>query len=131
MLIAAHWTVRATRPKCPTLPIESSITAMLHLAPYPSRTACATLRSVEHSHRTSLWIFYLNLALVLLTSFFGTYQKDDKWKECQVENGDGARRKGIGHGVVPIRRLGVYGQVLIQDGLSLESGVFCLLKLVS
>ena len=101
---------------------------MLHLAPCPSRTACATLCGVEHAHRASLWIFYLNLALVLLTSFFGTYQKDDKWKECQVENGDGARRKGIGHDLVPIRRLSVYEQVLVQDGLGLEGGVFCLLK---
>ena len=53
---------------------------------------------------------------------------DDKWKECQVENGDGARRKGIGHDLVPIRRLSVYEQVLVQDGLGLEGGVFCLLK---
>jgi hypothetical protein len=30
--------------------------------------------------------------------------------------------------LVPIRRLSVYGQVLIRDGLSLEGGVFCLLK---
>ena len=64
----------------------------------------------------------------MLTLFFGTRQKDDEWKECEVENGNGARRKGIGHGVVPIRRLGVYGQVLIRDSLGLEGGVFCLLK---
>ena len=63
--------------------------------------------------------------------FFGMRQKDDEGKEYQIKNIDGAWRKRIGHGVVPIRRLGVYGQVLIRDGLSLESGVFCLLKLVS
>ena len=73
----------------------------------------------------------LTLGPIVLTPFFGTRQKDDEGKEYQIKNGDGARRKGIGHGVVPIRRLGVYGQVLIRDGLSLESGVFCLLKLVS
>ena len=60
----------------------------------------------------------------MLTPFFGTYQKDDKWKECQVENGDGARRKGIGHDSVPIRGLIIYKQVLVRDGLGLEGGVF-------
>ena len=60
----------------------------------------------------------------VLTPFFGTRQKDDEWKECEVENGNGARRKGIGHGLVPIRCLSVYGQVLIRDGLGLEGSVF-------
>ena len=64
----------------------------------------------------------------MLTPFFGTYQKDDKWKECQVENGDGARRKEIDHDLIPIRRLSVYKQVLVRDGLDLKGGVFCLLK---
>jgi len=34
---------------------------MLHLAPCPSWTACATLRGVEHAHRVSSWIFSLDL----------------------------------------------------------------------
>ena len=64
----------------------------------------------------------------LLTPFFVTRQRNEEGRGCQVENGDGAWRKGIGHGLVPIRRLSVYGQVLIRDGLGLEGGVFCLLK---
>ena len=60
--------------------------------------------------------------------FFGTRQKDDEGKKYQVENGDGVRRKGIGHNLVPIRCLRVYGQVLVRDGVGLEGGVFCLLK---
>ena len=64
----------------------------------------------------------------MLTPFFSMCQKNEEGKECQIEDGDGARRKGIGHGLVPIRRLSVYGQVLIRDDLGLEGGVFCLLK---
>jgi len=53
LLIAAHWTVRATRLKFPTPPIESSIAAMLHLAPCPSPdTPMRALRGVEHIHHT-------------------------------------------------------------------------------
>ena len=62
----------------------------------------------------------------MLTPFFGMCQENKGRKECQVENGDGARRKGIGHGLVPIRRLSVFGQVLIRDGLGLKGSVFCL-----
>ena len=54
----------------------------------------------------------------------GTYQRIGEEEECQIEDDDGARRKGIGHGLVPIRRLSVYGRVLIRDGLGLEGGVF-------
>ena len=64
----------------------------------------------------------------LLTPFFVTRQRNEEGRGCQVENGDGARRKGIGHGVVLIRHLGVYGQALIRDGLDLKGGIFCLLK---
>ena len=64
----------------------------------------------------------------LLILFFGTRQKDDEGKKCQVENGDGARRKGIGHDSVPIRGLIIYKQVLVRDDLGLEGGVFYLLK---
>ena len=64
----------------------------------------------------------------MLTPFFGTRQRNEEGRGCQVENGDGARRKGIGRGLVPIRRLSVYKQVLVRDGLDLEGGVFCLLK---
>ena len=53
--------------------------------------------------------------------FFGTRQKDDEGKEYQLKT-------VMVHGVVPIRRLGVYGQALIRDGLGLEGGIFCLLK---
>ena len=60
----------------------------------------------------------------MLTPFFGTCQKNEEGKECQIQDGDGAWRKGIGRGLVPIRRLSVYGQVLIWDGLGLEGGVF-------
>ena len=65
----------------------------------------------------------------MLTPFFGTRQKDDEGKEYQIKNGDGARRKGIGHGVVPIRHLGVYGQALIRDGLDLKGGIFLFIKI--
>ena len=60
----------------------------------------------------------------MLTPFFGTCRKNEEEKEYHIEDGDDARRKGIGHGLVPIRRLSVYGQVLIRDGLGLEGGVF-------
>ena len=60
----------------------------------------------------------------MLTPFFGTRQRN--------EEGEDARLKTVmvhrGKGLVPIRRLSVYGQVLIRDGLGLEGGVFCLLK---
>jgi len=36
LLITVYWTVRATRSKFPTPPIEPSIAVMLHLAPCPS-----------------------------------------------------------------------------------------------
>ena len=60
----------------------------------------------------------------MLTPFFGTCQKNEEEKECQIEDGDDARRKEIGHGLVPIRRPSVCGQVLIRDGIGLEGGVF-------
>jgi len=50
----------------------------------------------------------------VLTPFFGTRQRDDEGKECQVENGDGVQRKGIGHDLIPIRRLSVYGQIWFE-----------------
>ena len=61
LLIAAHWTVRATHSKFSTPPIESPIATMLHLAPCPfPNTPMRALRVVEHIHRTShnhlLWI---------------------------------------------------------------------------
>ena len=60
----------------------------------------------------------------MLTPFFGTCQKNEEGKKCQIEDGGGARRKGIGHGMVPIRCLSVYGQILMRDGLGMEGGVF-------
>ena len=60
----------------------------------------------------------------MLTPFFSMCQKNEEGKECQIEDGDGARRKGIGHGLVPIRCLSVYGQILMRDGLGMEGGVF-------
>ena len=66
------------------------------------------------------------LKIHLLTPFFGTCQENKGRKECQVENGDGARRKGIGHDLVPIRGLSIYKQVLVRDDLGLEGGVFLL-----
>ena len=33
----------------------------------------------------------------MLTPFFGTCQKNEEEKECQIEGGDDARRKEIGH----------------------------------
>ena len=60
----------------------------------------------------------------VLTLFFGTCQRIGEGKECQIEDGDGARGRWIGHGLVPIRRLSVYGQVLIRDGLDLEGDIF-------
>ena len=60
----------------------------------------------------------------MLTPFSGTCQKNEEEKECQIEDGDGAWRKRIGHGLVPIRYLSVYGQILVRDGLGIEGGVF-------
>ena len=44
----------------------------------------------------------------MLTPFFGTCQGIGERKECQVENDDGVQEKGIGHGLVPIRRLSAF-----------------------
>jgi hypothetical protein len=56
LLIAAHWTVRATHSKFPTPPIETSITAMLHFAPCPSPdTPVQALHGVEHTIVPPLW----------------------------------------------------------------------------
>ena len=44
----------------------------------------------------------------MLTPFFGTCQGIGERKEYHVENDDGAQKKGIGHGLVPIRRLSVF-----------------------
>ena len=69
-------------------------------------------------------IFHSEIGGHVLTPFFGTRQRNEEGRGCQVENGDGVQRKGIGHGLVPIRRLSVYGQVLIRGGLGLEGGIF-------
>jgi hypothetical protein len=56
LLIAAHWTVRATHSKFPTPPIEMSIAAVLHLAPCPSPdTSVQALHGVEHTIAPPLW----------------------------------------------------------------------------
>ena len=73
------------------------------------------------AHASHLCIYLVH---ILLTSFFGTCRKNEEEKEYQIEEGDGARRKGIGHGMVPIRCLSVYGQILMRDGLGMEGGVF-------
>ena len=44
----------------------------------------------------------------MLTPFFGTCQRIGEGKECQIEDGDGARGRGVGHGLVPIRRLSAF-----------------------
>ena len=65
----------------------------------------------------------------MLTLFFGTCQEIGERKEYQVENDAGAQKEGIGHGLVPIRRLSIFfGKVLIRDDLGLEGGVFYLFK---
>jgi hypothetical protein len=52
LLITAHWTVRATRPKCPTPPIQLSIAAVLHLVPCPSADSlCDLARCGTHPSR--------------------------------------------------------------------------------
>ena len=44
----------------------------------------------------------------MLTLFFGTCQRIGERKGCQVGNNDGARKKGIGHGLMPIECLSVF-----------------------
>ena len=69
-------------------------------------------------------VFHSETGGHVLTLFFGMCQRIGEGTECQIEDGDGARGRGISHGLVPIRRLSVYGQVLIRDGLDIEGGVF-------
>ena len=44
--------------------------------------------------------------------------------EHQVGNNDDIQKEDIGRGLMPIRCLGVFRQVLIRDGIGLEGGVF-------
>jgi len=53
-------------------------------------------------------IFHSEIGGHVLTLFFGTCQQIGERKEYQVENDGGAQKEGIGHGLVPIRRLSVF-----------------------